>query len=234
MKKFENSKLLTHTIVFSFFILFVTSCEKKKNVSLAQTYYKMSMLELSETDISEHNYKRALLNIEKALKQNVKPEFLALKATLLFNLGHYDESEQSFKDAMNETKEDHVKAEILNNYACLLAQKKQPEKALKIWQDLEHSKDYLTPEVAYVNEGKFWYDQQNHLKAKECFQRATNLAPEYLDAHYYLSLAAYQLKDTPTAKNEIKTVLFLEPEHKEAQKLSQSINKQHKNNKTQS
>jgi tetratricopeptide (TPR) repeat protein len=103
----------------------------------------------------------------------------------------------------------------------LLVQLKRPEEALALLKELEKSKDYLTPEVACVNQGKLVIDcYRDYQKAHEHFLHALALAPSYVDAHYYAALTAYQLKDLPCAKNEVKTILFLEPDHQGARALA--------------
>ena len=169
-----------------------------------------------------------MLNIEKAIEAEKRPEYLALKATLLFNLSYYQESQKEFKEALALSKDPHLKTDILNNFACLLVQNNKKNDALKIWHDLQNNKDYLTPEVAFVNEGKYWFDNNQHNKSKECFIKAVNIAPQYVDAHYYLAICAHKLKDVSLAKNELGTVLFLEPEHNPAKNLTSLITRQNK------
>ena len=202
---------------------FLSSCGKKENVRLAQNYYRLAMLELTDTNYSVHTYKKALQLIDQALEYEQKPQYQAFKATLLFKLGHMVESECFFKKALSHCTDPHVKAEIVNNYACLLAQAKRTNEALALWNELETNKSYLTPEVACVNQGKLALEGKNYEKAHTHFLKALSLAPEYLDAHYYAALTAYQLHDRSFAYNEVKTILFLEPKHEGAQKLGQVL-----------
>jgi len=205
-------------------IFFISACGKKKNIQLAQSYYRLSMLELSEDVSSDLGYKKALNHIDKALACDKKPEYLALKATILFKLNQTEESLACFKLSLGDEAIDPLaKPEVLNNYACVLAQQGKCDEACKIWQNLLGDKHYLTPEVALVNLGKVYVQTGDYNKAKDVFTRAITLEPGYLDAHYYRALAAYQTKDYLVAKNETKTVLFLEPTHQGAQELDKNL-----------
>jgi len=197
---------------------------KKKNQQLAQSHYKLSMLELSDDSSSDVRYKKALDHIDKALAQDDKPEYLALKATILFKLNQIEESLFCFKQSLNNDAIDPLlKPEVMNNYACVLAHQGKTEEAVKIWQTLMHDKHYLTPEVALVNQGKVSIEKGDCAAARDLFSKAVTIEPSYLDAHYYLALAAFQLQETDLAKNEVKTVLFLEPRHTGALRLGEKL-----------
>ena len=199
------------------------SCGKKKNIRLAQNYYRLAMLELTDEACSVQSYKKALKYIDQALQQDCRADFLAVKGTLLFELKHIDESAETFKQALEICQDPGLKAEILNNYACLLAFSNKFDEAEKIWQSLINNKHYLTPEVACVNQGKMAIDRHDYLQAKTHFLKALAFAPSYLDAHYYVALTACALDDTSLAKQSVKTVLYLEPQHRGAQNLALTL-----------
>jgi len=190
-------------------------CGKKKNEKLAQNYYKLSLAELSREVGSQGTellaYKRALDYIDKALDQHTNAEYLAFKATLLFKLQNFEETKRFFALALKEKMPAVLKGEVLNNYACFLAQNKQEPEALEIWNNLVRDEYYLTPEVAYVNQGKIYGTKNEYLKAKACFLKALELAPDYLDAHYYLAALAQEHGDSSLAKNSINSALYLDP-----------------------
>ena len=179
------------------------------------------MLELSERsdDISKASHKKSLDHLNQALEQDLQPRYLALKATLLFELGQDTQSVACFDQALKLCSDQHLKTEILNNYACLYAQKGDADKALAIWKGLESNHHYLTPEVALVNQSKVFVQQEDYQLAQQCLTRATKMSPNYLDAHYYRGLVAYRTGDISLAKNELSTVLFLEPSHAAASSL---------------
>jgi Tfp pilus assembly protein PilF len=188
--------LFFKTIVFIGCLL-VVGCGKRKNEKLAQNYYKLSMAELSRVVDSSGEellaYKHALDYINKALEQQQTAEYLAFKATLLLKLARFDDSKKFFKLALKEKLTPTLKGEILNNYACLLAQSNYEQDAFAIWQRLVNDEYYLTPEVAYVNQGRVLASKTEYQQAKNCFLKAIELAPDYLDAHYYLAILAQNM-----------------------------------------
>ena len=88
-----------YLILLGVILLFV-GCGKQKNTQLAETYFKMAFLELSESPDQPGAIKRALVHCDQALQQEKKPEFYALKATLLFKLGDYQASRRWYLTRM--------------------------------------------------------------------------------------------------------------------------------------
>lgn len=207
--------------------LFMGGCGKKSNQKLAQSYYRLSVAELGRTVSSPGDEllacKQALGYIDKALEQQKTAEYLAFKATLLLKLARLDESKKFFELALKEKMPPVLKGEILNNYACLLAQSNQQKEAISVWQSLVDNEYYLTPEVAYLNQGRVWASDNNYQQAKSCFLKAIELAPDYLDAHYYLAVLAKQYGDVSLAKNSISAALFLEPQNKGIQLIANQL-----------
>ena len=182
--------------------MFFCSCGKKtedKNKKLAQTYYKLCMLELSQN--SDYNinpqalYRQALEYIQEAIRYDSNAEYFAVKATLLFRLGNLEQSKVCFEEALKHDSPSKVRASILNNYACLNAQNGDVDKALNIFNKLENDNDYFTPQVAVFNKGKIFFEKQDYKQAANEFLHAAKLAPEYVDAHYFLALTAMRLKN---------------------------------------
>jgi len=219
---------------FLVLILFFIGCGKRKSkINLAQSYYKMALLEVSEADESNLSYKKALDFINQAIDCEPKAEYLALKATLLFKLNQDILAYKFFNKVLSFDLDGKTRAEILNNKACLLAQvglkkygnMRNVDMALNIWKRLENNKDYLTPEVALVNQSRVYFCLKKYIKAKEKLMKAVYVSPAYLDAHYYLALVAHSLNDFSLAKTEIDTVLFLAPNHNGANKLKSILQK---------
>lgn len=188
-----------------------TSCNKQKNnQALAHTYFKMGFLEISEDPDTIDSCKKALINIDRALAYYEKPEYYAFKATLLFRLSEYDESEKCFKKAFSLSPDKKLCTEIMNNYACLLAQGGQKEKAEQMWHKLKQDVFYATPEVAWVNLGKLCISSGDFTKAQEMFYKAVEICPSYVDAHFYLAKVAAKLGDSSLVKKEYDILLALE------------------------
>jgi tetratricopeptide (TPR) repeat protein len=223
----SRAKILVAISVLS--IIFC-GCGKKteyKNKKLAQTYYKLCMLELSQSADKNINpqmlYRKALEYIQDALRYDSSAECLAVKATLLFRLGDFEQSRNNFLEALKRESSPKLHASILNNYACLSAQIGDVDKALSIFNKLEKDNDYFTPQAAVFNKGKIFFEKQDYKQAISEFSRAVRLAPEYIDAHYFLALSALRLKNISLAKKELEAVLFLEPDHREAIMMSDKL-----------
>ena len=221
--KINNFILLGALILFIVFC----SCGKRsenKNKKLAQTYYRLCMLELSGNSDKNVNsqvlYRSALGHIQEAIRYDLRAEYLAIKATILFRLGSLEQSKLCFEKALKYETSSKVRASILNNYACLNAQAGAIDKALSILNKLENDNDYFTPQAAVFNKGKIFFEKQDYKQAVNEFLHATKLAPEYTDAHYFLALSALKLKNIDLVKKELESVLFLESDHQGALALS--------------
>ena len=181
------------------------------------------MLELAEPSQNIGSWKKALSYIDTALKTDQKAEYYALKATILFVLGNQDKSKNLFKQALKVSENKTVRQEILNNYACVLAEGGEKEEALRLWDSLAINEDYLTPEVALVNKGKVLMEQGLAEQASQSFAQAVGYAPGYLDAQYFLALARVQLNDVKGARDSIKTILYLDKDHQGALLLAKKL-----------
>ncbi len=223
IKNSIKNNVKNNMVALVFVLLVCNSCGKKNNDKLARNYYKRAMLELTDQERSMHAHKKALDYIDQALNFDQKSEYQAFKATLLFELNQVEKSKVCFEQALALSSDARLKAEIMNNYACLLAQMGEYEKARSVWHELEHDSYYLTPEVALVNQGKSCVAQADYASAKQYFLQAITIAPSYLDAHFYTALVAHKTDDIPLAKNSLSTVLFLEPDHKDARKLADQL-----------
>ena len=225
---FPNFKILFKTIFFSSIIifLFLLGCSKKrKNLNLAKNYYELAVLEIAEVQ-GQKSLKSALFFINKALFiDSFNSKFLAFKGSILLKLGFKDnEVINCFELALTNVKNDNLlKNEILNNYACLLAKRGNEKKALDIWNKLSGNKDYLTPEVAMFNEAKFYFIKQSWNISKEKLLNIVKMEPDFVDARFYLALNYLKLNEESLLKNELKTILYLEPNHRGAKDLLDQI-----------
>lgn len=186
-------------------------------------YYKMSMLELEEETGGERVYRRALYKVNQAIAQEKNPRYYAHKATLLFLLGKNEKSIEWYDKALGLPMPKEVKCEILNNYACLLANCGHYRDALSIFEKLEANHDYLTPEVAIVNQAKLYFEGGDYQYAQIKLLEAIRVAPDYIDAHYYFAVAAMRNKDLHGARRAIAKTLELEPGHSGALALRERL-----------
>jgi len=205
---------------FGLCMVYFCSCGKQKPTNLADSYFKLAFTELSEGDDREGTYRRALGFIQKAIDCSPKAEYYALQGSLLFKLNDIEKSKQAYEQALKSAPTGStIKAEIFNNYACLLAQQGDMAQAKKYLHQLIGDTAYQTPEVAWVNMGKVLAGEKDFNGAMDCFSKAAHLEPNYLDAHWNLALVARELGQNKKAKLALDTILTLEPTHAGAARL---------------
>jgi Tfp pilus assembly protein PilF len=209
-----------------------SSCSKHKDKkTLARTHFKMALLDLSEQSPLSKTHAKALANINKAIDLDEKAEYCALKATILLEENQLKESDVWFKRALDIETDETIRSEIMNNYACFLAQTGKQDEAKRTWERLLSGTSYQTPEVAFVNLGKMYMSEHKWDEAQRMFTKAANESPSYTDAHFYRGLTLYHLsrqkqddkKLAAEAGEEIKVVLALEPTHSGANQLAQKL-----------
>jgi len=222
-KLIKRENIMEHTGKYIlFFLIFTQGCQKQSGQHLAKEKYRLACAQLTGQR-SEQDYRRALGYVDQAIAAHYTVEYEALKATLLLKLGDAEESTIHFQHALASTSDAAVAAEVKNNYACALAQQGHGQDALEIWRQLVRDAHYMTPEVAWVNIGKWHVDHRYMKKAHYCFLKAACLEPMYVDAHFYGALASYACGERSSARNQITTLLALEPEHAGARRLLKAL-----------
>lgn len=222
----RGGQLNMKKFLYCFVGLFILSacrrgCPQRKK--LANTYYQLSLLESQEASKKEHLL-IALQFVNKALAYYQDPAYEFHKSSLLMQLSRIADAQSSLKRGLASVKDPFLKAEMRNNYACLLAQTGEEACAMRIWQELASDKDYVTPEAAWFNQGRCYMRKNAFIEAKKCFQAAIAIDANYLDARCCLAhLALYHLGDSVLAQNEIRAVLFADPSFEQAKKLAQHI-----------
>jgi Tfp pilus assembly protein PilF len=213
-----NSSLLARHLTLLFFLC-LSSCKQKTN-RIEQHYYRAA--ECSE----KRDHKQALIYADKITQLESSPRSLALKATLLYQNNKLQESKKTFELALGQKNiSPEIKSAILNNYATVLASLGKKTKAKAIWHTLTSTKEYATPEVAWFNLGMMAYkdgiaDKKKKNKelhnAAHYFSKAITLEPEYVDAHFFKAKTLLSLKKEKEARELLKAVIALAPEHQEA------------------
>lgn len=222
-------------IILNIAIFLLTACGNKKNQKsgLAKNYFQQSLI------AAEKNKREALALIDKSLEADPTPRSYALKAMLLYQIGHYQESLILFEKVINEkATPPALKTDAYNNYACNLLMVGQNQKAKKVWLDLTENRHYLSPEVAWFNLGHLELleftsqpkkakldpkDQEKLGLAINYFKNAVQINGDYIDAFYYLSIALIYLERLHEARQVLIQVVGIMPEHENAQKLLQEL-----------
>jgi Tfp pilus assembly protein PilF len=220
MQKKSFFKIITFVFLI---VIFFSGCAKESNQKLGAEYYKMSLLELRGEGTTELNMRQALQYIDTALEQENNPQYKAHKATLLFLLGDKKESSILFDRAIKEASSAEMRLDITNNYACLLAERGEKTKALKLFESLEHDKAYMTPQVALVNQAKIYADRKNFTKAKEKLLKAVGMVGDYVDAYFYLAKVYIKLGRKDLAREALNNLLKIERGHQSALRLSKQL-----------
>ena len=204
--------------------LLLPSCaHRQQKNALAINYFEQASLA-----VQDQNHKKALQLLNKSLTIQETPQALAFKATILYHLQDFTGSVALFEKIINQTKDipPSLKADVKNNYACVLNYMGEKEKAAKIWKDLIKDPDYLTPEVAYFNIGLLALSQNDIDKALDKLHAATEAAPDYVDAYFYLGIIYMQQGSLTQAKSQFKSILSYAPEHKYAKEFLKKIDYQ--------
>lgn len=220
-------------IILNLLCFLLGACTKKpKNNHLAKNYFQQSVL------AAEKNKREALSLVEQSLKLDPTPRAYALKATLLYQIGKYEESLSLFEKVIKEKSTPlHLKADVSNNYACNLLVLGQIDKAKDVWLELTDNRYYISPEVAWFNLGLLDFgsipnqpgtlSKPNKLKLEQAvnyFKKAIKLNTDYIDSYYYLSLALVRLNRLEEAKESLIQIIGIMPEHQGAQNLMKAIN----------
>jgi len=218
-------------ILFLILILIIPSCSNKKNIPLAKNYSEQSKFEAEQDNI-----RQALQLVDKSIELENKPESLAYKVTLLYQLQDFKQCCALCKKIINDKKTPvTLKADTLNNYACSLLALGKEDKAQEIWQELTKNKNYLSPEVAWLNLGRLELlnairnkDQdvlfnEFIVKANKSLSKAVMLSSEYVDASYYLAITYIYLNNLQKAQNILEDILLFVPDHKLAQSLLSQV-----------
>jgi len=213
----KNSKILLVVVVM------LVGCGKKEKIELAKNYYQLGMLELENAHSLPESYHQALIYIDRALAVQPMAEYYATKAMILYNLGHAQESTAFFKKALAYSPTGKLRAEITNNFACVLAHLKHDNQALALWQQLIADEHYVTPEVAWFNQSKVFVSRKEFDRAQQCLHKAIEIAPQYVDARYYLAILAFSKHENEQAVLQLDTILALAPEHAGARSLREIV-----------
>lgn len=207
-------------IIFALCAL-LSSCggSSTNNKALASNYIKQSVME-SETG----NYKKALHQVNKALESQKKPHYIAMKATLLYQIDDINGSIALFKELINKKDTPStVRAEAKNNLACVYMSVNKQQEAEMLWKALLNDADYLTPEVVYLNLALIQLGNQNYEKTEKLLNKALDHAPEYVDALYYLAITQKAQKKYKKALRTINLISNYVEGHRGAERLKQQI-----------
>ena len=171
------------------------------------------------------NFKKALHQVNKAIETQKKPHYLAMKATLLYQIDDIDGSIALFKELIKNRKDipSTIRAEAKNNLACVYMSIGKKSEAQEIWSTLLNDPDYLTPEVVYLNLALIQLGNKNYDETVKLLNKSLDHAPEYVDALYYLALTRKNQKKYKKALRTISILNNYVAGHRGAERLKQQI-----------
>ncbi len=203
--------------------MWVAGCKQNKQKQDAAFWYDQSLREL-RAEQGEVPCRKALCSLEQALALDAtNSDYWSLKGSLLLLLGMPQMSTESFEKSLSLAKTPSKRAEIINNYACALAESGYEEKAFSMWADVLSEPSYTTPELVYCNQGQYWLRQSKTDKALPLFQKAIKIAEDYSDAYFYLALTAYQEKKYSYAFSVLMNLLAFDEDYEPAKELKKMI-----------
>ncbi len=219
----------TYSITLLTCSLMLVACvgRKKPNPNLAKNLYQQSLV------ASEKNKREALVLIDQSLAIEPTSRAYALKATLLYQIGEYQESLKIFEKVIQDRSTPApLKADVSNNYACTLLAIGQIEQARQTWLKLAENRFYLSPEVAWFNLGLLELGNSSKKKANKgqlaqaevYFKKALKINPDYIDAHYYLAQTLILLNRKQEAKDCLAQIIGTMPEHQAAKQMMHKLN----------
>ncbi len=129
------------------------------------------------------NYEIAVNEINKALEIEQTAEYLNLKGLLLTELGQFDESIKTYKEAL---KLEPNFAEIHNNLGLLYLKMKKLDDAVLSFK--EATKKNVNYALAYVNLGKAFIDLEKFDEAIKTYERALEVDPSNHEAREAIKL----------------------------------------------
>ncbi len=190
-------------------LFLVTACAKKKQTTRPEHYLKRAYAVLD--DQSPQALRQALVHLDEGLAVVQAPQLYGLKASILFQLGHTETAHELLARAITLCDHDpSLKSQLINNYACVLAQHGDYDQALRRFKDLALDPYYQTPEVAYLNMARAYAQQGAYAQALSSVDHALELERSFSDAWLMKAHLCVQLGDKPKARVALKELSLLE------------------------
>ncbi len=169
---------------------------------LAQAYWLKGALELAEK-----HYKNAIS------VSDGEPKYYNNLAALYLTLERYDDSIAAFKVAAESLFFDRP-AVAWTGIGLAYFKKQDYSSAAQAYQKAMdvNNRYYLAP----YRLGELYYNQDRIVEALDMFTRSVELAPGFVEGHYWKGLVHMKMKETDKAKKEFLEVLRLAPRSESA------------------
>jgi len=210
-KRVYQRSVRVHVPFYLIFILSVLSgCGRQKDAIVARQWWELAQCSLREE--SHDRLREGIQHIDRAIALDHDASFYATKGTLLCKLQQYEQSRACFEQALSSCSADQIalRADIMNNYACVAAELGDSVKAKELWQALISGKSvYATSEVAWCNLARQYLSEGEEELALESLEQAIDCKPDYVDALYYLALLRASRKEYEEALSYVCRVCSL-------------------------
>jgi tetratricopeptide (TPR) repeat protein len=202
-------------------LLLTSSCMQKSSHS---RYYDHALSALERDNIAQ-----SLTYLDKAIAKKPLPHYLALKATVEYQVGNFKQSKLTFEKLLQKKEiSPHLKIDALNNYAATLQQLGFHKKAKQIWLSLTKEPLYSCKEIAWFNLGMCSLPKKGNNKAElltslTYFDYAIAAQPAYVDALFFKAHTQQCLNKKKESIQTLKKLLEYAPDHQMAKNMCKHI-----------
>jgi len=181
----------------------VQKAEIHKN--LGQVYLKMN------------NPGEAVSQFEEACRSTATPDCHKILGEVYFQLGKWDQAVGELSAVLRVRKQD---SDLYGMLGVALAQKRDFQRALSVFNEgLQHVKDRKTKAVFHKNIGYIFINAKSWNSAEKEFRASIRDDWKGVESHFGLALACLHQNNINDAKSSLRTVLQLNPSHKEAREI---------------
>ncbi|HET6278713.1 MAG TPA: tetratricopeptide repeat protein [Candidatus Polarisedimenticolia bacterium] len=187
----------------------------------AQRYLRLGQMQLDQGKTSQ-----AIESMRKAIDQDPRMveayNFLGL---IYLTNSEFDRAIEQFEEAV---KIDPYFTDARNNLGIACRRVGQLDRAEEEFQAALKDGNYRSPEKIHLNLGHLYLEQNRHGEAIESFQRAVEIAPEYLLGLMGLGQAYIAAGQVDQAETALNKVIRIAPDSPEAERARQMITGQAK------
>ncbi len=173
--------------------------------TLGQIYLKMN------------NPEAAVSQLEEACRSNGTPDCHKMLGEVYFQLGKWDQAVSELAAVLQIRRQD---PDLYGMLGVALVQKGDFQRALSVFNEgLQHITDRKTKSVFHKNMGYIFVNVKSWDLAEKEFRTSIQDDWKSAESHFGLALVYLQKNDAGNAKSSLRTVLQLNPSHKEAREI---------------
>lgn len=205
---------ITHCLLLTAYCLLSTvfyGCagSKADRKEDADIHYKLGVVHLNERNIPEA-LKELMTAVEKYPDEASYHNALGLA---YFAKGLHDDAIKHFKKAI---RIDPKFSDASTNLSAVYIEKKEWDAAIAAAQIALANILYTTPELAYFNIGRAFYEKTDYVKAEESFKKAIRSNSTYSQAYNSLGLTYMRMDKDKEAADTFRLVIKNAPNYADA------------------